>query len=125
MRAAVVVERDLETGEVPFVLPLHLRDQFRLRPAFLLGADHDRRAVRIIGAEVDALVATQTLETDPDVGLDVFDQMPQVDRPVRVGQGGGDQDAASGWHGTLVWVGGCSNSAMRPRADNASCSGVR
>jgi hypothetical protein len=58
----------------------------------LLGAQHDRRAVGVVGADVMAFVAAQLLEAHPDVGLDVFDQMPEVDRAVGVGQGAGDQD---------------------------------
>ena len=31
------------------------------------------------------------LKTDPDIGLDIFDQMPQMDGAVGVGQGTGDE----------------------------------
>ena len=37
-------------------------------------------------------MAPGTLEAGPDVGLDVFQHVAQVDRPVGVGQGAGDQD---------------------------------
>ncbi len=56
------------------------------------GANHDRRAVRVVGTDIDAAIAAQLLETHPDVGLDVLDQVPDVDRAVGVGQGTGDQD---------------------------------
>ena len=39
-------------------------------------------------------LSSQFLEADPDVRLDVFDQMPDVDRAVGVRQGAGDQDLA-------------------------------
>ena len=61
--------------------------------AFLPGADHDRRAVRVVGADVDAAVADELLEAHPDIGLDVLDQMAHVDVAIGVGQGGGDEDA--------------------------------
>ena len=91
--AAVVVELDVEVGEVALVGRLHLGDQFLFADAGLPGADHDRRAVRVVGAEVEAVVADELLESHPDVGLDVLDQVADVDRAVGVGQGGGDEDS--------------------------------
>jgi hypothetical protein len=41
-----------------------------------------------------ALVPLHFLEAHPDVGLNVFDQMPQMNRTVGVGQGGGDENFA-------------------------------
>jgi hypothetical protein len=32
------------------------------------------------------------LETDPNIGLDVLDQMADMDMAVGIGQGGGDQE---------------------------------
>ena len=62
--------------------------------AGLLGEQHGAGAVGVIGADVEALVATQLLEAHPDVGLDVLQQVPQVNWAVDVRQGAGDQDAA-------------------------------
>jgi hypothetical protein len=42
------------------------------------------------------LVAAHLLKAHPDVGLDVFDQMAEVDGAVGVGQGAGDEDVATG-----------------------------
>ena len=74
----------------------------------LLGTQHDRRTVGVVGADIDALVAAHTLEPRPDVGLDVFYQMAQVDGTIGVRQGAGDQDVAFGFgHGGYVgggWV---------------------
>ena len=62
----------------------HLGDQFHLGPIFLLGPDHDSRAVSVISTEVDRAVATQLLKTHPDVSLDVFHEVSQVDVPVGI-----------------------------------------
>ena len=94
VRAVVVVEADLEAGEVGLVLPGHARDQLLRRDAVLPGAQHDGRAVGIVGADVDTVVAAQLLEAHPDIGLDVLHQVPDVDRAVGVGQGAGDQQGA-------------------------------
>jgi hypothetical protein len=64
------------------------------RDAFLLGAQHDRCAVGVVGADVPAFVAAHLLEAHPDVGLDVLDQVAEVDRAVGIGQGAGNEDLA-------------------------------
>ena len=69
--------------------------------SFLPGADHDRRAVRVVGADVNAAMPAQLLEPDPDVGLDVLDQMADVDMAIGVGQGGGHENAAIAHKGSL------------------------
>ncbi|MOA03297.1 hypothetical protein D3C78_1227960 [compost metagenome] len=93
-----VVEVDQEVGEVAAVLGLHAGDQRLRGDAFLLGAQHDRRAVGVVGADVDALVAAQLLEAHPHVGLDVLEHVTQVDRAVGVGQGAGDENLAGFGH---------------------------
>jgi hypothetical protein len=40
------------------------------------------------------LVAAHLLEAHPDVGLDVLDQVAEVDRAVGIGQGAGNEDLA-------------------------------
>ena len=85
--APVVVECNVEGREIAQVSLLHFGNQVDLTAPFLACADHDRRAVRIIGAHEDAPVPAELLEADPDVGLDVLHQMPDVDRTIGVGQG--------------------------------------
>ena len=52
-------------------------------------------------------IAAQLLKANPDVGLDVLDQVAQVDVAVGVGQGRGDEDRARrGRRGRLAG-GGC------------------
>jgi hypothetical protein len=41
-----------------------------------------------------ALMPAHLLKSDPDIGLDVFDKMSEVDRAVGIGQGAGDKDFA-------------------------------
>ena len=67
----------------------------------LLGGDaggvcleHDRRAVRVVGADEMHLVALHALKTHPDIGLDVFHDVADVERPVGVGERGGDEKFA-------------------------------
>jgi hypothetical protein len=76
-----------------------LGHEFLRRHAFLLGGDHDRGAVGIVGADevhhaLLPVVLLHSLEADPDVGLDVFHHVADVEGGVGVGQGGGDEQLA-------------------------------
>jgi hypothetical protein len=94
MRRVEVVEADAEAGEVALVALAHLRDQLLGRYAFGLGAQHDRRAVRVIGADEVDLVSLQALEAHPDVRLDVLHEVADVQRAIGVRKGGGDEKLA-------------------------------
>ena len=82
----VVVEGDPEVPEVRPVLLADPLDERFGRDPFLLRLEHDRRAVPVVGADVHAAVAAPALEPHPDVGLDVLDHVPDVNRAVRVRQ---------------------------------------
>ena len=73
---------------------MHFRDEVLGRAALLAGADHDRRAVRVVRADVDAVVAAELLVADPKVGLDVLDQVAEMDVTVRVRKCAGDDDSS-------------------------------
>ena len=83
-----MIEADAETGEVALVGLGHLGDDLLLGTALAAGADGDRGAVRVIGADVDAAgVAAHLLEAHPDIGLEVLDEVAEVHVPVGVWQG--------------------------------------
>jgi hypothetical protein len=48
--------------------------------------------VGVIGANVNAAVPAELLEANPNVGLHVLHQMPNVDVPIGIRQGGGHKD---------------------------------
>ena len=98
VRRMVVVEGDVEAGEVARVFLVHPGDQGFGRDALLVGAQHDRGAVGVVGADIPAFVAAHLLEAHPDVGLDVLDEVAEVDGAVSVGQGTGDEDLARHGH---------------------------
>ena len=91
---AVVVEFDQEAVEIRLVLAPYPGDKLLRGDALLVGAQHDRRAMGVVGADVMHLMPAHLLEAHPDIGLDVLDQMAEVDAAVGVRQGGGDQQAA-------------------------------
>ncbi len=94
MRRMPVVVRDVEAVEVALAARGDAGDE-RLRGlARLLRRQHDRRAVRVVGADEMHLVPLHALEPHPDVGLDVLHDVADVERAVGVGQGGGDKELA-------------------------------
>ena len=85
MGGVVVVETHPELGKIGLVLLGHPGNQ-RLRLYTLLtGAQHDRRAVGVVGADIQALFAAHLLETDPDIGLDILHQVTDMDRSIGIG----------------------------------------
>ena len=76
---------------------VHAGDQRFRGDAFLFGAQHDGRTMRVVGTDICCIVADELLKTHPDIGLDIFDQMTQVDGPVSVGQRGSDEQST--FHG--------------------------
>ena len=78
-------EGDAEIGKVLQVLLLHASYQRFRRDTFALGAQHDRRAVRVVGANINTIVSAQLLKTHPDIGLHVLEHMADVDRTIGIG----------------------------------------
>ena len=94
MGRVVVVEVHAEGGEVAFMPGLDAGDEGFRGDLGLLGGQHDRGAMGVVGAHVVHRVPAQAPRPYPDVGLDVADQVAQVQRTVGVGQGVGDQCGA-------------------------------
>ena len=77
----------------------HAVDQLFRRQAFGFGAQHHRRAVGVVGADVmdfhggPVVIHLHALKTHPDIGLDVLNEMAQMYGAIGIGQCGGDEDA--------------------------------
>jgi len=89
-----VVEADVEAVEIPLAPLRDLGDKFLGRLSRFLRREHDRCAVRVVGADEMHFVPLHALESHPDIGLDVLHDVADVERAVRVGQGGGDEQPA-------------------------------
>jgi hypothetical protein len=120
VRRIVVVKLDPETRKVAKVLAPNPIDELFGRDPLLLGPDHHRRAVRVVGAEIQAGIAAQLLKPHPNVRLEIFDQMPDVDRPVGIGQRRGNDDLAR--HGWSLSCEGSDASSEKSRL-SFSCTG--
>ena len=85
--AAVVVEGNAKIGKVLLVSQAHLGNNAKLGDALFFCADRNRSPMRVVGANVDAALSAQPLIPGPNVGLNVFDEVTDMNRPVSVGQG--------------------------------------
>jgi hypothetical protein len=94
MGRVVVIVTDEKTLEISGVCHTQRFNQGLWRNPGFFRLQHGCGAVGIVGADVDHLVTAQALKADPDIGLDVFEQMPEVDRAVGIGQGAGNEKAA-------------------------------
>ena len=90
MSGVVVIEANIKIRKILAVFFAYALHQLFGGYTFGFGAQHDRRAVGVVGAHVNALVSAQFLKPHPDVGLNVFHHMAQVYRTVRIRQGAGD-----------------------------------
>ncbi len=89
--AAVVIELDSKASEITLVRLAHLSDQVEFTASFLTCPDHDRGAVRIIGTDIQAAVTPEFLKPNPHIGLQVLDEMPDVNGAVSIGQRSGNE----------------------------------
>ncbi len=94
MSGVVVVKTDVEAGKVFLMLLTNPVNQLLWRNTLTLCPQHDGSTVSIIGTNVIAVMAPHLLIAHPDIRLNVFQQMPQVNRAVGVGQGAGNQNIA-------------------------------
>ncbi|MCY1562429.1 hypothetical protein D9M68_998240 [compost metagenome] len=92
--AVPVVEADVETVQVGLAAGGDVGHELLRRLAGLARRDHDGRAVRVVGTDEVHLVALHALVPHPDVRLDVFHDVADVEMTVGVGQGAGDEQAS-------------------------------
>ncbi len=90
----VIIKADIKRGKVGLVLGFYISNLLFRRVTKLLRFQHDRRTVRIVRTHVSAIHTAQFLEAHPNIGLDIFHQMAEVNRTIGVRQGAGNQDLA-------------------------------
>ena len=94
-----MIKVNAKGGEVPFVLGLDLFNQRLGRNALVLRFQHDGGAMRVRRTHIGTVMPSAFLKTNPNIGLDVLQQMPQVNLPVGIGQSASDENVAAGrWH---------------------------
>ena len=86
IRAVPVVEADMEAVEILLSSRGDFCDESLRGDAALLGGDHDRRAVDVVGTHKMHFVAGHSLMAHPDIRLDVFHDVAHVEGAVGVRQ---------------------------------------
>ena len=79
MRGVVVIKADGEIGKIFLMLDAHVGDHLFRRDPLLLCLEHNRGAVSIVGADEVNLFAAHSLKTDPNISLDMFQHMTEMD----------------------------------------------
>ena len=87
-----VVKIDVEPEVIPLMFLLNPGDELLSCDALIFGTQHYGRAVCIIGADIDALMALHLHHSHPDVRLYGFHQVAKMYRAVGVRQCAGYQD---------------------------------
>ena len=67
----------------------------------------------VVGTDEDAPISPELLKANPNIGLNVFDQMADMYRTVGIGQGRSNQDLATGLGCRISWSRGCVHVAKR------------
>ena len=80
----VVIKGNIESCKILPMFISHLFDQRLGSDPLRAGLEHDRCAVSIFRADVVGLVTAHPLKTRPDVSLNVFNKMTEVNRTVGV-----------------------------------------
>ena len=82
----------VKVPQVGLMLQVISRDQlFRTYP-LAMRLQHGRRTVGVIGTDVITLVPQQALVTDEDIRLNRLNHVADMQRPIGIGQGAGNQD---------------------------------
>ena len=68
----VVVVGNQKTLRIRHMQLAHVLHQGLSRHTFLFGLNHGGRAVGVVGADVDRLIAAHALKSHPNIGLDLL-----------------------------------------------------
>ena len=89
IRRVIIVELYLKISKVLEMHRVATRDELFGRDPLLASANHDWSTMGVVGANVDAIIAAKLLKTNPEIGLDIFDEMTEMNVAVRIRQRAG------------------------------------
>src|SRR5262245_24796836 len=91
----ITVKGNVEIGKVTLMLNVILGNKFLGCYPGTLSIDFDGRAMRIISAHIHRVLSRHFEKAHEDIGLDIFDEMAQVNTAVGIGQSAGDENWVS------------------------------
>jgi hypothetical protein len=71
---------------------VHIRDECLFFATLGSGTEHNGGAVGIVGTDVNAVIASQFLEAHPNVGLNVLDEMTDMDVSIGIRERSGNEN---------------------------------
>ena len=89
-----IIEANIKAIEVLIATCGDVGDEFlRSHPRFFC-SDHNWRAMRIVGAYKMNFISAHAHKAYPDIGLNVFHDVTNMECTVGIGQGGGNEQRA-------------------------------
>ena len=86
-----MIKLDSKSRKVTLMGLTHIANQGFFASPLASGANHDCRTVGIISTDVDAAIPPHFLKPNPNISLDIFDQVPDVNWAIGVGKRAGDE----------------------------------
>ena len=80
-----MIKLNQKTRRISLVMCLNCGDMGLRCSARCFGGKHNRGAVRIVGADVAAVMAPRSLKAHPNIGLGLFQHMPKVQGGIGIG----------------------------------------
>ena len=84
----------MKTIEVLFAPCCNIGHKLLRRHTGFFSCNHDRRTMCVVCAHKIDMVALHALKPNPDISLDVFHDVANVELAIGIGQGGGDEKLA-------------------------------
>src|SRR5690242_19965741 len=89
-----VIKTDMKAVQILLAASSDLRDKLLRRNACFFCRNHDRCAMCIVSTDKMNLITLHALKPYPDIGLDIFHNVTNVEGAVGVGQGSSNKQLA-------------------------------
>src|SRR3989338_748041 len=91
MGGVIIIERHIKIFKILYMFLAYFCHKFFGWNVFGLRFQHNRRAMTIAAANVKTLMTVHLLKSDPNVSLNIFNQMSQMNGAIGIGEAGGDK----------------------------------
>lgn len=88
----IIVEANQEVSEVALMFFIDPIDELLRRNTLSLSAEHNGGAMSIIRTHIHTVMPSELLQAHPDIGLDSFHHMAEMNGAIGIGESAGYQD---------------------------------